>query len=65
MEVLQVVLLQTKSETYTYGLDLLKLDGSNKTTVLAGAKFEIRDNAGNVVGTVTTDKNGKASFVGL
>lgn len=58
-------IITDETETYTYGLDLLKLDGSNKTTVLAGVEFEIRDNAGNVVGTVTTDKNGKASFVGL
>lgn len=58
-------IITDETETYTYGLDLLKLDGSNKTTKLAGAKFEIRDNAGNVVGTVTTDENGKASFVGL
>lgn len=58
-------IITDETETYTYGLDLLKLDGSNKTTVLAGAKFEIRDNAGNVVGTVTTDENGKASLKGL
>lgn len=58
-------IITDETETYTYGLDLLKLDGSNKTTVLAGAKFEIRDNAGNVVGTVTTGEDGKASFVGL
>lgn len=58
-------IITDETETYTYGLDLLKLDGSNKTTTLAGAKFEIRDNAGNVVGTVTTGEDGKASFVGL
>ena len=58
-------IITDETETYTYGLDLLKLDGSNKTTVLAGAKFEIRDNVGNVVGTVTTGEDGKASFQGL
>ncbi|MDB2089194.1 SpaH/EbpB family LPXTG-anchored major pilin [Clostridium paraputrificum] len=58
-------IITDETETYTYGLDLLKLDGSNKTTTLAGAKFEIRDDKNNVVGTVTTDENGKASFQGL
>lgn len=54
-----------ETKTYTYGLNLFKLDGSNKTTLLAGAKFQIKDNKGNIVGTVISDENGKASFVGL
>lgn len=58
-------IITDETETYTYGLDLLKLDGSNKTTTLAGAKFEIRDDKNNLVGTVTTGENGKASFQGL
>ncbi len=58
-------IITDETETYTYGLDLLKLDGSNKTTTLAGAKFEIRDDKNNLVGTVTTGENGKATFQGL
>lgn len=61
--------IEDKTETYTYAIDLVKKDGSNKDTVLPGAEFELRivDGSadGKVLKTVTSDANGKIHFTGL
>ena len=68
-----------ETKTYTYGLQILKYDAENGNTKLAGAAFELQDEAGNVIaayeydengvvsgdGLVETDENGLAYFVGL
>lgn len=57
--------IEDKTETYTYAIDLVKKDGSNKDKVLSGAKFELRNADGEVLKTVTSDETGNIHFTGL
>lgn len=61
--------IEDKTETYTYAIDLVKKDGSNKDKVLSGAKFELRIADGSADGkllkTVTSDETGNIHFTGL
>jgi len=52
---------------YTYGLEILKYSGIDKTAVLEGAVFDIYSNASltTKVGTITTDEDGYAEYLGL
>ncbi|WP_288146745.1 SpaH/EbpB family LPXTG-anchored major pilin [Thomasclavelia cocleata] len=70
-----------ETKTYTYGIQILKHDVSDENVRLAGAAFELQDEAGKVIaayeydkegklivtgdGKVETDKEGLAYFVGL
>ena len=57
--------IEDKTETYTYAIDLVKKDGSNKDTVLPGATFELRNSDDEVLKTVTSDETGNIHFTGL
>lgn len=46
-------------------LDLIKTDATDKNTYLPGAKFEIYDSNGKLVGTYTTDEKGQIKVPGL
>ena len=46
-------------------LDLIKTDAADKKTYLPGAKFEIYDSNGKLVGTYTTDEKGQIKVPGL
>lgn len=48
-----------------YGIEITKLDAADDKVALEGATFEIKDSTGAVVGTVTTDGEGKAVLDGL
>lgn len=52
---------------YTYGIEILKYSGTDKTTVLEGATFDIYSNAAltTKVGTITTDEDGYAEYIGI
>ena len=70
-----------ETKTYTYGIQIVKHDISDENVRLAGAAFELQDEAGKVIaayeydkegklivtgdGKVETDKEGLAYFVGL
>lgn len=56
---------EKKQIVYTYALKIHKYEKGNESENLAGATFEIKDTAGNVVATVTTDSNGFAAVSGL
>ena len=49
-----------KNEKRKGKLKVIKVDKDNKEVKLKGVKFDIKDEKGNVVDTVTTDKNGEA-----
>ena len=55
------------TKVYTYGLEILKYSGTDKTAVLEGAVFDIYSNASltNKVGTITTDEDGYAEYLGI
>lgn len=57
--------IEDSTKTYTYAIDLIKKDGSNKDTVLPGAEFELKKADSNVSTKVTSDANGKIRFTGL
>ncbi len=46
-------------------LDLIKTDATDKNTYLPGAKFEIYDSNGKLVGTYSTDEKGQIKVPGL
>lgn len=51
--------------TYTYGLKINKLDDDKENPKkLAGAEFELKDEAGNVVATYKFDENGQLTLNG-
>ena len=52
---------------YTYGIEILKYSGIEKTAVLEGATFDIYSNAAltTKVGTITTDEDGYAEYIGI
>ncbi len=52
---------------YTYGLEILKYSGIDKTVVLEGAVFDIYSNASltTKVGSITTDEDGYAEYLGI
>lgn len=54
-----------KEVVYTYALRIKKYEKANPEEMLAGAEFEIKDNTGKVVATITTDENGFAAYSGL
>lgn len=54
-----------KTISYTYGLKINKLDDNEENPKkLAGAEFELRDEAGKVVATYKFDENGQLTFNG-
>lgn len=54
-----------KTITYTYGLKINKLDDNKENPKkLAGAEFELKDEAGNVVATYKFDENGQLTLNG-
>lgn len=56
----------TDTETvYSYELDITKVDKDEPQKKLSGVVFEVRDSSNNLVRTVTTDSNGKATVSGL
>ena len=50
--------LDDKVKTYTYGFKIHKVDKNNETKDMAGAKFQISDEKGTVLGTFTYGENG-------
>lgn len=52
---------------YTYGIEILKYSGIDKTAVLEGAVFDIYSNAAltNKIGTITSDEDGYAEYIGI
>lgn len=53
------------SPSSTGTLDLIKTDATDKNTYLPGAKFEIYDSNGKLVGTYMTDEKGQIKVPGL
>lgn len=52
-------------KVYTYALRIKKFEAGHTDKPLAGATFEVKDEQGRVVATVTTDDKGYAAFSGL
>lgn len=52
---------------YTYGIEVFKYSGTNKTALLSGVEFELYSNASltTKLGTLTTNEEGIALFKGL
>jgi fimbrial isopeptide formation D2 family protein/LPXTG-motif cell wall-anchored protein len=51
---------------YTYGLEVVKVDGSDNTKKLQGAVFELyKEDKTTLIDTLTTDGNGFTSYTGL
>lgn len=55
----------SKVTDYSFGFFLVKKGESENGPALEGATFEVRDAAGNLMGTITTDANGYAGLAGL
>lgn len=55
------------TKVYTYGIDILKYSGTDKSTVLKDAIFDIYSDAAltNKVGSITTGTNGRGTYKGL
>lgn len=53
-----------KTKTYTYGLQILKHDVNDENVKLAGAAFELQDEAGKVIAAYEYDKDGKLIVAG-
>lgn len=57
----------SSTKVYTYGIDILKYSGTNKTSVLKDAVFDIYSDASltNKIGTITTGANGHGTYAGV
>lgn len=53
-----------ETKTYTYGIQILKHDVSDENVRLAGAAFELQDEAGKVIAAYEYDKEGKLIVTG-
>lgn len=50
---------------YNYKVNIKKVDADDKNKGLEGAKFNVKDSTGTIVGQITTDKDGNGSITGL
>jgi uncharacterized surface anchored protein len=58
----QIILKEIQNKTVKGVIVITKVDSSDSSKVLAGAKIEILDENKNVISTLTTDENGKAKL---
>lgn len=58
---------EKETTVYTYGLRILKYEGTDKTKVLSGAKFEIYSDVelSNKIGEIISGEDGTATYNGL
>ncbi len=57
--------LEDEVKTYTYGFKIHKVDKNDNEADMAGAAFEIRDSAGNVIGTFEYGEGGQITATGV